>query len=264
MKTLSPALAFPVSIPEAKHQLGYFHSEDDAQVAGLIVTATREAEHYTGVISLFRTVKETFSNWPAGEIVLAGLPFAKLDTVQYYDAAETLQTLSPSLYRLYNHELNAEIEIKETWPDLFDRKDAVQVTYRVGHAGLTTATQATDLFNQPNHPFVEGDMVLVYGANESILPVGITARQMYHIVEATANTFKLSSTSGGSAIDITSDGSGAFYVGFAEVNPQMKAAILMMISGLNEFRSDEITGTMISRVTMGSRHLLNQVKPYLL
>ena len=261
MKTIIPAQYFPVSLAEAKHQLAYFHSEDDEHVKALIAIATEEAEEYTGVTPLFKTVSETCAKFPAGMIVLKGLPFAKVNSVKYYDSDNTLQTLSASLYRVYAHNLDAQIEIIDSWPDSYDREDAVQVEYIIGHAGVTTITAATNLFTQEGHPFIDTDQVVVYKAVDGTIDSAIKERKVYYVVSSDADTFQLALTSGGAAIAIGADSTGQVYVGFSEAPKTMKQAIQMMLTGLNEFRQDEITGTMISKVSMSSRYLLDHVKP---
>ena len=261
MKTIIPATSFPVSLAEAKHQLAYFHSEDDAHVQALIAIATEEAEEYTGVNAHFCTVEEKLAQFPAGMIVLSGEPFAAINTIKYYDADNNLQTLSSSLYRVYSHLKDTQIEIIDSWPSTYDREDAIVIEYVLGYASVTTADAETDTFTQAGHPFQNGDRVVVYGAREATIPAGITARKVYYVINRVADTFQLSTTADGVAVTITTNGTGQWYVGIKEVPRVMQQAILMMIAGLNEFRTDEITGTMISQVSMSSRYLLNHVKP---
>jgi hypothetical protein len=48
----------------------------------------------------------------------------------------------------------------------------------------------------------------VFPTAGSVLPGGLTAGTVYYIVSASGDSFQLSATSGGSAITLTSDGSG--------------------------------------------------------
>ncbi|MFZ8903895.1 MAG: hypothetical protein ACO20I_08165 [bacterium] len=58
----------------------------------------------------------------------------------------------------------------------------------------------TDSFTSSNHPFVNGQKVRFTGGTSI---VGVTAGTDYYIVQATQNTFKLSTSSGGTPADIT-------------------------------------------------------------
>ena len=59
---------------------------------------------------------------------------------------------------------------------------------------------ATDSFTSSNHPFVNGQKVRFTGGTSI---VGVTAGTDYYIVQATQNTFKLATSSGGTPADIT-------------------------------------------------------------
>lgn len=57
----------------------------------------------------------------------------------------------------------------------------------------------------PNHGFANNDKVRVFGAN---LPGGLSAGTDYFVVNAAADTLELSTSQGGAAVNITSDGYG--------------------------------------------------------
>ena len=59
---------------------------------------------------------------------------------------------------------------------------------------------ATDSFTSSNHPFVNGQKVRFTGGTSI---AGVTAGTDYYIVQATQNTFKLATSSGGTPADIT-------------------------------------------------------------
>jgi hypothetical protein len=73
-----------------------------------------------------------------------------------------------------------------------------------------TADAATDAFTATAHGLANGDTVQV--ASTGTLPGGFTALTIYYVVGATANTFQLAATAGGSAIDVTSAGTGTVTV----------------------------------------------------
>ena len=65
-------------------------------------------------------------------------PVLSVTSVKYYDASNALQTLASSYYRLHQQsETAAELgwdDTTFTTPSLYDRDDAVQITYAVGYA----------------------------------------------------------------------------------------------------------------------------------
>jgi len=69
-----------------------------------------------------------------------------------------------------------------------------------------TAVASTEIFTAPGHSFANGDKVVLKAA--SGLPSGVTADTIYYVISVSGNTFQLSLTNGGAAINITTDGDG--------------------------------------------------------
>lgn len=65
----------------------------------------------------------------------------------------------------------------------------------------------TDKIMMDAHGFSNTDRVFVQQIGSNAFPAGLTKNTIYFVVSATTNDFKLSATSGGSAIDITAIGS---------------------------------------------------------
>ena len=78
------------------------------------------------------------------------------------------------------------------------------------HKRVFTAVNATDVMTSVAHGMA--DTTEVYVSSTATLPTGLSANTSYFVRDATADTFKLSATSGGSAIDITTDGTGTLYI----------------------------------------------------
>ena len=72
-----------------------------------------------------------------------------------------------------------------------------------------TADASSNVITSANHGFV--DDVRVSFISSDTLPAGITDGIGYYVINATVNTFKISTTSGGSAVDITDAGVGKHY-----------------------------------------------------
>lgn len=90
------------------------------------------------------------------------------------------------------------------------RRFAVEVE-EPGSGTTVTATAAasTDNITKTAHGLVVGDTVVFSGTPAAPLVAGTT----YYVVESTANTFKVSATSGGTAVNISADGSADYVEG---------------------------------------------------
>lgn len=74
-----------------------------------------------------------------------------------------------------------------------------------------TADETTDTLTSTGHGYSNGQLVFVTNENGA-LPAGLSAATDYYIIGVTANTFQLSLTSGGAAVNITDKGSGTHKV----------------------------------------------------
>lgn len=68
---------------------------------------------------------------------------------------------------------------------------------------------STDVIRCPTHGFVDTNKVVFFG---DTVPGGLVEGTIYYVIAATADTFKVSASSGGSAIDLTSAGGSACVV----------------------------------------------------
>lgn len=66
-----------------------------------------------------------------------------------------------------------------------------------------SADASTDLVTAAAHGLITGDKILITGATP---PAGVSAGSYYFVRDVLANTFKVAATSGGAAIDLTTDG----------------------------------------------------------
>lgn len=70
-----------------------------------------------------------------------------------------------------------------------------------------TAQNSNNTFTATAHGMANGQKVRVSNAGGA-LPAGLVAGTNYFVIAAAANTFQLSATLGGSAVDVTTDGTG--------------------------------------------------------
>lgn len=72
---------------------------------------------------------------------------------------------------------------------------------------LFTATTA-DVVTAPGHTLVNDDQVRVLAVPGATLPTGLSAGTTYFVISMSGDTFSLSATQGGAAVNITASGSG--------------------------------------------------------
>lgn len=75
-----------------------------------------------------------------------------------------------------------------------------------GYAAVVAAGLAGDTINSAAHGLVNTDRVMVFNVFAEALPTGLTEGTLYYVVGVTTDTFQLSLTSGGAAVDITAVG----------------------------------------------------------
>jgi hypothetical protein len=108
------------------------------------------------------------------------------------------------------------------------RKYKLEVDTSPGAAQAFTVAAATDLFTKNAHGLVANQVVVILNG-----PAPLVAGTTYFVRTPTANTFQLSLTSGGAAVDITADGSGSYTIGpnwvqvraIAEFTPSLDAKL---------------------------------------
>lgn len=84
-----------------------------------------------------------------------------------------------------------------------------------------TVDAGTDTLTATGHNFTNGTQVKV--SSTTTLPAPLVAGTTYYVINTATNTLKLSATSGGSAIDITSTGTGTHTVEDVRLNVGVSA-----------------------------------------
>lgn len=148
--------------------LTFMRIDDTAEiplVSGLLATAREVVELYTGRALISQQWKLTMPTFEDGyerrtatgeyalnrravweswtrangvenAVQLELSPLLSVEYVKYYDETETLQTFASSNYYVLTHLTPGLVALKSTasWPAVFDRPDAVQITFTAGHA----------------------------------------------------------------------------------------------------------------------------------
>lgn len=114
-------------------------AEDDV-VKAYLIAATQMAEDDTQRALVPQTWETVLSGFPAGQVIkLDRPPLIAVSTIDYYDTANELQTLtgSPAEFDVLPSGAYSKAEIRPldgtSFPSTYARPDAVTVTYRAGY-----------------------------------------------------------------------------------------------------------------------------------
>lgn len=136
----------PISLDEAKFQLGVTDNLNDADITKIIFRAREEAESYCDrTLRLAVSRVRTYDGWPSC-MRFDHPPLASVDAVKYYDVDNAQQTLAASNYIVRTPtdgrgDLTWSRASGTTLPALFDRIDSVSVEYTTG---WTTAAEVPE------------------------------------------------------------------------------------------------------------------------
>lgn len=139
-RTVAPASAIINEI-EAKRDLRITHEDDDVQIRRLCQAASDLIEERVGQALVTQTLRATSGNGLTGRalmrVPLYG-PSLTITSVQYYDTANALQSATLADFEVQDGGDRAAsyfAPIKgASWPNAFDRLDAIRVTYTAGYA----------------------------------------------------------------------------------------------------------------------------------
>ncbi len=98
----------------------------------------------------------------------------------------------------------------EEVPNIRVRHDNITDLINIYHGlRIFIANASTEVITSDHHGFVNDNEILVISTDT--LPGGLSDIVTYFVISATTNTFQVSLTLGGSAVDITSTGTGQHY-----------------------------------------------------
>lgn len=140
---VTPPTEEPVSLAEAKLHLRVDHTEEDALISVLIMTAREYVEMYTRRQLVTATWRLTLDCWPYC-IRPPKPPLATVTTLAYIDSTEVLQVVDPTTYRVDTSLEPGRILLAAgaSWPVAASVPGAVQVEYTAGY-GAASAVPAT-------------------------------------------------------------------------------------------------------------------------
>lgn len=242
-RVLVPPTAEPIHLDEAKKHLRLTTASEDDKVKRAMRAARRHLESYCRralVRQQHRLTRDCF----AAEIELPVGPLRAVQSVQYLDDAGVLQTLAANTYRLSLQEERPAIRLDfgKVWPPIYPVRDAVRITYTVGHVVPISAVDVnTEFLTAKGHDLVADEPVQVSNSGGAV-PVGLNDADTYYVKAPTADTLQLAAAAGGAAVDLTGAGTGQSYVG--QVPDDLVNALLLLVTHFFNARGSHVVGTL--------------------
>lgn len=251
----------PIHLDEVKSHLRVDHTSEDDLITGLIRSAVARAESLANLSLLTRVYDYRLNSFPCRSFIrLPHAPLRTVASIQYVDTNGATQTWDAANYTVDPYVEPGRIypAYNETWPTTRSYINAVTVRFTAGYETPFTPAHATNTITASGHPFSNGDVarLRVSGGEDRALPDGLDANTDYYIIEASGDDFKLSTTSGGSAVDFTDDGTGSFFIGRQTIPGPILDGIKLFIHYLYDHRDDVAVNATVSPMPVTSEHLI--------
>lgn len=132
-KVVTPATSNPLTLTETKTHLKVDTTADDTFITNLIRSATSSAQEYTNRFFIATTIQQVGDKWEDISNLFKS-PVASVTNIKYVNPSGSLQTLSTDVYFVDDVNKPARIGLKpnQSFPEIIDRLNAVQVNYVVG------------------------------------------------------------------------------------------------------------------------------------
>ncbi len=275
-----PAYAEPLSLVEVKNHIRVESSftDDDVLIASQTTAARDMIETATGAnttrnrvmlattfdykLNSFFQSRNQFGGpeiiyqspnqaWAAGgvhsqmnnmSLQLPRCPLLELPVITYVDMNGNTATVDSATYSYDAPTGRVNLNYNQYWPYSRYQANAVNVRFVAGLATTVTADATTNIFTSYGHNFTTGDRVQIVNTGGA-LPAGLSALTTYFVIGASGATFQLSATSGGSAIDITTAGTGTQFLGLDMIGFEtLRNAIKLLVGFWYDNRSAVDTG----------------------
>jgi len=147
-RTVKPVLA-PVTLDQVKTDLRLQYDNEDSLINSLIAAATDFMDVPNGLINkalITQTWVLSCSGFNENRIIdIPITPVQSIQSIQYYDVDDVLQTFDMANVYVYGDENSAWVEAKKAYaiPAFFDRRDAVIITFIAGFGDSPDAVPAT-------------------------------------------------------------------------------------------------------------------------
>lgn len=137
-RLITPPAQLAVTLDEAKANLRIDGSDLDTVITAWLEGITAHAQHVMGRSIVNQTWRRTLDGF-SDQVELYNAPVSSVVSVKYYDASNVQQTLASGFILDKESEPGILFPVS-TWPETYDRPDAVQIDYIAGYGADATAT----------------------------------------------------------------------------------------------------------------------------
>lgn len=260
-RPVSAPTAEPFHVDEVRHRLRIGFSDDDNDLRLMIAAARQHVERKTGQSLLRQSWDVAYDDFPHSDhdgFRLPGAPLRAVSSVTYHDEdLSTSSTFSSSSYQVDVLKMPPELVLKdgEGWPtDDLRESSGVVIRTVEGYEVPCSVDADSDVVTATGHWFSDGDLVRIRasGGSGAAVPDGLAADTDYYVRDVSGDTLKLAATSGGTAIDLTTTGTGSLFIGPEHVPAILRAYMLLLIGAMYEHREMEVTGTISTKIKYAS------------
>jgi uncharacterized phiE125 gp8 family phage protein len=134
-----------LELHDAKQHLRVDHSEDDAAIVDLIKAAHEYLQALTELTFTTTSYRSIMQSWPNDvAITLAHPPVSAVTSFAYYDEDDASQTFTSYLLKSDGNVRSRILLDQDTsWPNIYDRHDAITIDYTAGIGADASALPAT-------------------------------------------------------------------------------------------------------------------------
>lgn len=122
-----------VTVDAMKTYMSIDGTHHDTVIQDLILGCQNEIEEYCWTAFLETEYLMYLESW-SDDIRIYHAPLIEVTNVKYYDSANAEQTLDPANYVVSLFTSPATIRFINPSPEVYDRKDAIFIEYKVGYA----------------------------------------------------------------------------------------------------------------------------------
>lgn len=270
LKLITAPAVEPISLAEAKVQLGITDTDQDAVITRRITEAREWAESYTRRAFVRQTWDWPIDAWPASSVL--DVPLGSLQTVDaisYYDADGALQTIADTEYQVDAYSMVGRImpEYGKSWPDVRAEKfNPITIRFTAGYTDSAVASAITPgvttsvaLTGNPGSlaaggvirlgGFAGADAALVNGIDHTINSVTEAPAGTFTFVLATDTDAKTITLGAGVGADLRS------------LPGPVREAMLLLVGHWMNFQAGIEGGQVVTRVPYA---VLDLLAPYVL
>jgi uncharacterized phiE125 gp8 family phage protein len=245
LQIVTAPYAEPIDIAEAMDNARALDDgSDDAIFSALVPTAREAAEHITQRQLVAARWKVTLDRF-CDPIWLPKSPAVQVISVKYLDFSGTLQTLATTEYvvDLVREPARIMLPYGKVWPVTLPQTNAVQVVFDAGYAAPFTADKTADTIAIAGNlwkALAVDDVVRLSNSGGNV-PEGLSLNVDYYIhTVVSPGVYKLKSSIGGGALDITDVGVGTHFIG--SIPDGIKSWMKLRIGSLYQNREESVVG----------------------